>query len=650
MEHLYTINDLSIDRIDEICEDVKYQYENGIASCALFMMQLAPQGNPVWDLAGQLCDTYMKFKERLKPYNIPTGILVQSVLGHGHPLVFAPFQRYVNFDNGESPNVYCPYDDDFCLYIKDCMAKIAACHPDVIMIDDDVRMMMWRAGIKGSVNACYCPLHKAEFTKRTGVEINREELYDHVMTHDKDDPYTKALREIQHDSLIKIVRSMREGIDSVDPSIQGANCTTGYVCESMKEMAHIFAGKGNSPIVRVPNGTYAPTTNKDLGSTMFRMAVCREKLREDGIDIILAETDTVPYNRYAKSARYLHAHLTASVFDGAKGAKHWISRFGASEPKSGKAYRKILAEHAGFYDRLSELSAELTPVGCCVPFVTQYELDFRPDKNNLNCAWATKVFERMGLPFYFSNKFTGALFLNETLISQMTDAQIEKMFDCSSVFLDSPSAGQLIERGFERFVGVSVTPYEGKTVFGEVFESSGNKCARQYGLKELRITAEGVKTLSYCYHKTESGFERVCPAVTVSPREDGKITVVYCGTPDTPWNYIDAFSFLNESRKEQFVELLKGIDALPVYYAGDNEICLRAGVTSGGTLVAMFINIGTDPEETLTIGLSKEAKDISMLLPDGSMAKCEWRHCAEGIEVMTAAESMYPVVLIITNQ
>lgn len=597
------------------------------------MMQLAPQGNPVWDLAGRLCDTYLKFKERLQPYNIPTGILVQSVLGHGHPLVHAPFQRYVNLDDGASPNVYCPYDDDFCEYMKDSMAKIASCNPDVIMIDDDMRMMMWRSGKGGGVNACCCPLHKAEFTRRTGVEMSHEELYEHVLTHEKDDPYTKVLREIQHDSLIKIVRAMREGIDSVDPSIQGANCATGYVCESMKDMAHIFAGKGNSPIVRVPNGTYAPSSNRNFSLTMFRLSVCKEKLREDGIDTIIAETDTVPYNRYAKSARYLHAHMAVSVFDGAKGAKHWISRFGASEPNSGKAYREILAKHAKFYDRLSELSADLTPVGCCVPFVTQYELDFRPNKNNLNCAWATKVFERMGLPFYFSNKFEGAVFLSENLIPQMSDEQIERMFEDSSVFLDSVSAELLIERGFERFLGVKAVSYEGKTIFGEIFEDSGNMCARQYEMKELKVTADGVRVLSHCYHQTQTGIERVCPAVTVLPRKNGRLTVVYCGTPDTPWNYIDAFSFLNESRKRQFVSLLKEANSLPVYYVGDNEICLRAGVTPDGRLVAMFINLGTDPEETLTIGLEKEPKDIRILLPDDSTAKCDWKPSGEGIKL-----------------
>ena len=56
LKYIYSINGLEKNRIDEICEDVRYQYENGIINCALFMMQVAPQGTPVWDLVGPQCE------------------------------------------------------------------------------------------------------------------------------------------------------------------------------------------------------------------------------------------------------------------------------------------------------------------------------------------------------------------------------------------------------------------------------------------------------------------------------------------------------------------------------------------------------------------------------------------------------------------
>ena len=45
MKNTYTIMNLDMNHIDEICDDIKYQYENGIASCALFSMTLMPDGS-----------------------------------------------------------------------------------------------------------------------------------------------------------------------------------------------------------------------------------------------------------------------------------------------------------------------------------------------------------------------------------------------------------------------------------------------------------------------------------------------------------------------------------------------------------------------------------------------------------------------------
>ena len=48
---IFTIMPLDLDNIEEICDDIKYQYENGIADCALFSMSLHPEGNPAIDKA-----------------------------------------------------------------------------------------------------------------------------------------------------------------------------------------------------------------------------------------------------------------------------------------------------------------------------------------------------------------------------------------------------------------------------------------------------------------------------------------------------------------------------------------------------------------------------------------------------------------------
>lgn len=650
LKYIYSINGLEKNRIDEICEDVRYQYENGIINCALFMMQVAPQGTPVWDLVGPQCEIYRTAQSKLKPYNIPTGVLVQSIMGHGGPLAKAPFQRYVNLDDGESPHTYCPSDTDFCNYMKDCMTQIAKCNPNAIMIDDDVRMMLWRSARYSGPNACFCPNHRKEFCKRIGKDMTREEVYEYVITHSPDDPYVQVLRDTQHDSLVKLVTAMREGIDSVNPTIQGVNCTTGYICESMNDMARIFAGHGNEPIVRVPNGgIYAPLSNRDvLSKGMFNWSVCKAKLNEWGIEKIIAETDTIPYNRYAQSARFLHTRMAISVFDGAVGAKHWISRFDASELESGKAYRMILKENAGLYHRLSDISCKIKPIGCCVPFVIQNLLDLRPDSKEISFEWAGRVLERMGIPFYFSNDFAGIVFLNRNIVMQMSDDVIEKMFENSSVFCDVGAADELVKRGYADDLGITVSEYFGSPIVTERFVVSNNQCAVQKEAKKLNIIKDNVNVLSECCYAEDGHLTPAFPAVTEYIRDNGKVSVAFCGIVDTPWHYLDAFSFLNESRKKQLLTLINDGERLPVYYVGDNEICLRAGIMPNGNLVAMFINIGNDPEEELVIHLERTPKLIEMLLPSGNTDLCEWRERNGDVIISTCVETMKPLVLIIS--
>lgn len=91
MKELLTYSIMSLDtshleNIDEICQDIRWQYENGVSSCPLFSMTLVPEGNPVVDKAKILTEKYMQFKERLDKMGIPSGILMQATIGHGWTL------------------------------------------------------------------------------------------------------------------------------------------------------------------------------------------------------------------------------------------------------------------------------------------------------------------------------------------------------------------------------------------------------------------------------------------------------------------------------------------------------------------------------------------------------------------------------------
>ncbi|MBE6695235.1 MAG: hypothetical protein E7587_02165 [Ruminococcaceae bacterium] len=646
MEHVYSIMPLADDHFDERVADLIDQYKRRITSCPMFVMTLVPEGDPVIDKAEGFSRIYARYRDALAAEGVPSGVLVQSSLGHGGALTPAPFQRMVGFSDGVTVNSYCPMDKRTVSYLASAIGRIASEHPSVIMLDDDFRVMM------RPHEGCACPLHMAAFNERNKTNMTREQLVEYIKAHPRaDDPLTASFEWLQREGLVEAVKAIRAEIDAVDPKIQGVNCTSGDECDTVTLTNPIFAGKGNPTVVRVPNGTYSPISTRQFSDTMRRAAVSGAKCRKYGIDFVLAETDTVPFNRYSKNARYLHAHYTYSILEGLRGAKHWITRLRSYEPKSGVAFRDILARHASFYDELARITEGIRFVGAASRFLIQENHVYFPRSiyEYHSNFWVSYALERLGIPFYFTDKPAPATFIESNIVSDMTENEIKEMLEGGSVFATAEAASDLVSRGYGDSVGVEVSSFEDKFPIGESFDGTlAETGTAQKNARRLTVTSPKTEALSYSYRKNGVDIEILSPAVTALCRDDGKYTFVFAGDPKSNFFYAEGFSFLCESRKSQLISLLKRANALPIYAEGDNELCLRAGYLSDGRLLAMLLVIGFDPEEDPVLYLEKAPKRILRLLPDGSYADTEFTPLGDSLYSISAtAEPMYPLVLVI---
>jgi hypothetical protein len=164
----------------------------------------------------------------------------------------------------------------------------------------------------------------------------------------------------------------------------------------------------------------------------------------------------------------------------------------------------------------------------------------------------------------------------------------------------------------------------------------------------LAPTNDKTEVISYNYRKEDDVLINVSPAVTKFMREDGKFTVVYCGTPDAIHRYTEGFAFLNETRKQQFIKLLSEAGALPIYLPSENELCLRAGYLDDGRMLAAIFNLGYDPEEETALYLEKEPTAIAYLNENGEEIPISFTKNEEGFYVMpVSCEPLYPTVLLI---
>ena len=642
----FSVLPLATDHFDERVADICHSVKTGTYTFPIFSMTLVPEGEPVWDKATKMTGAFVRYRDALAKEGIPAAILVQASLGHGYNITPAPFSRYVNLTDGKEEFVYCPEDEEFLAHFQGVLRTLATASPAAIMLDDDFRLMM-RPG-----HGCACPRHMAEFNRRAGTNMTREELFSHLQAHSIYDPLAKIFAETQRDSLIKAAKAFRAAIDEIDPKIQGVNCTSGQICESVTDTNKIFAGKGNPTMVRIPNGVYAPYALRGLSAWMAQTAITAKKLRTGGIDVILAETDTIPFNRYAKSARYLHTQYAFAVLEGLTGAKHWLTRMTAYEPTSGLAYRRILTENRGLYTRLASLVQGIKWMGVASGFIEQTALPLGSDiiwmSDFHSHAFITKNIEEMGIPFYFSDESEQALFLEGSIVKDMAEGEIERAF-AGSLFLDGEAAYLLASRGYGHLLGVSVAEWDGRLRHGETVGEDGSVCfTGQKNPYLLTVENDKTEVLSYNYKRVDGGIEHLSPAVTRLCRPNGRYTVVFCGTPDAAFNYMEGFSFLNESRKHQLVGLLKDAGALPAYAVGDDEICMRAGRLRDGRLLVVLLPIGVDGGESICLYLESAPGRIARLSSSGEEKEVLFTQTAENEYCLQEKmEAMLPIFLLV---
>lgn len=637
------------DHVDEICEDVAAQQRDGISGIAMFMMKLQPDSTPPVDKASVQCAVYDRYRERLDKLGAKHGILAQATLGHiVVPSAPYPFSPTVSLSTGEPSIVTCcPLDPGFRAYIKDQMRTLAMHNPAAIMIDDDVGILY------RSTKGCACPHHMAEFNRRAGTNMSREELYAHTQNTAEDSrKYVQIYVDVVRDSLVDAVKAMREGIDEVNSKIQGMVSgiyASAPYCEFSDLTAAAFAGTGNPRIIRMNGAPYAKLGMRHFTENISRNALIRENVKHTA-DILLAETDTCCHNRYSTSAAHMHMHYVAAILEGDQGAKHWITRLPNYEPLSGRAYRSILARHKGFYTALSEYYQHLRPFGCRMPLSTTQNYGFIPEeKTNWLTPWSTCVLERLGLPTYFGNTGEGAVFVEHDQAAAFDDDTVRRWLSGTAV-LSAKAADKLNQRGFNEYIGVEVRDWTGDVISGEVY--AGKTLNVQYDIKELVPTNADVKALTTIVHRNpdpsippELRDTGLFPGVTLFRNSLGGKVIVFCGSPDIPFAYYTIPSLLCDTRKKQLIGLLQ--EHLPLYYPEDAEIYLRAGNLPNGEMLAALFNIGFDPLDEIPLVIDRKVQSVSWLEANGDLRACTFTQEGETLTVHTPLEAVTVKVLIV---
>ena len=614
--HWISVMPLHGDCTDELshdCADLgNTTFIDGIAwSCAV-----NPEGDPVADRAGMFAERYRDVSPKLKKLSkVQQGILLQATMGHGgFPGSVTPWQLTVQRD-GTSVYRMCPMDERFLAYIARTCRIFSNLTPDFFMVDDDTRII-W-----DNTPGCFCPLHLAEFSKRTGRAWSREAVV--KMLDAKNDPAMAAKwEEVKVDSLRRFFRTIRENFS---PEIPGMLCVVRWPhhLKHAKEFARILAAPGQKPVIR---GSGAPYHNsgKDLFHIVNMRANYARQLDLVGHDVVyMQESDTCPHTIWATSAARTLDHLVMLALEGCKGAKIWITRTGNyHEKKSGEAYRRIFRENRGLMEWAAKV--DFRQSGVVIPVCGPDGLNF-----------GDRYLALTGIPYRFGKANVGEVTaLTVDTLKLLTPDQIREILS-GSVIADGTAALWLSGNGYAADTGVKAKAWRRKTIQVHEFEDgSRQEGMRTGGLIDLSETASGVQVLTKLLNRPRMGEEALFEApgsVFYKNARGGRVIPFAQTLPPQQPTYYEAMFFSECYRAEVVKWLTRLGGGLPggAYYLGVGPVTCETGMADGDKVFVLNM-LDVDGDDAPEMMFDSVPVSIERLQGDGSWKGVEFTRLKGG--------------------
>ena len=602
--HWISVMPLNENCADELARDCADLGNTTFIDGIVYSCPVNPEGDPVADRAGIFARRYREVAPKLKALSkVQQGILLQATMGHGgFPGSVTPWQLAVK-RNGTSVYRMCPLDKRFLEYIARTCRTFSDLKPDFFMIDDDTRII-WD-GMPG----CFCPLHLAEFSKRTGRAWSREAVV--KMLDSKSDPAMAAKwEEVKVDSLRRFFRTIRENFS---PEIPGMICVVGSPLhlKHAKEFAQILAAPGQRPVIR---GSGAPYHGygKDIFHVISTRANYAKQLDLVGKDVVyMQESDTCPHTLWATSAARTLDHLVMLALEGCKGAKIWITRTGNyHEKKSGEAYRRMFRENRGLMEWAAKV--DFRQGGVVIPVCGPAGYNF-----------GDRYLALTGIPYRFGKARAGEVTaITVDTLKLLNPEEIREILSGAAI-ADGTAARWLSDNGYAECTGVKAKAWNRKTIQIHEFEDGFRQAGmRTGGLIDLSETASGAQVLTKLLNRPRMGEEAVyeAPGSVLYKNARGGNVLTFAQTLSSQMPAYYEATFFSECYKAEVVRWLTRLGGgLPggAYYLGVGPVTCEAG-TAEGDKVFVLNMLDVDGDDAPEMMFESAPTSIERMQGDGS--------------------------------
>ena len=579
----------------------------------LYSVSLDLRGKPAKANVDAAVASYRKIREGLKGSDVKLGFLLQSILGHWKRVdrEIEPWQRSIDVDG--NPQRFCVLDERFRAYIRDVAVALAAEKPCFILGDDDIR------AYSGGKLECFCPLHTAEFNRRTGRSFTPEQYRAAVKSAVAGDAIASACSALRDEIPVLVSETIRKGIDSVDAAIPSGSCMPGVATARMVPRVRAMCA-GHPIVMRFANGHYAEFGRLDISAIAVRTQLYNAYYR-DKVDAMLDESDTFPHTAYSRGGRSYHAKLSMAFFLGLDGAKLWYVGMHRDGQRIPESLDRVFARQMPFYKTLHDAVKGSRSLGVRLPArEPSVSHPLRPGEGGFGMdeQWALNCLCVYGIPFYvdFSVSPGGVVLVeSDKMVNSLASVELDSLLS-GRVFAAGPAVRALAARG--RADDLGCRPIAGdivytveRTVAGRV-NLAISKEETVCPLGDLKPGAEKVSEL--CFSAIGGDAEAVAVgSVCYSNVRGGRIGSSAFTVPNG-----HGFKDQNPRRKKWLLDILRRLDCdfPPISENAEPNLTLVRETPDGAVLV-YTLNLSYDDIEELRYSCQRGIASAEVLSPDG---------------------------------
>lgn len=610
------------------------------------------------EFAGQISQVFPMIRQR--GYRI--GLNHLATTGHHEEnlemVANHELPRQVGLDGQSCQGAICMADAGVKEYVRETYRILALSQPDIIWVDDDVRL----GGHIPTQGCCVCSGCLADFSEDAGEPFTRESL---VAALDAPDASRRTrIRRLFLERNTRVIRDLlaivEEAVHAVDPKIELGMMTGDRFWEGygFEQWADALRGSEKSVVRWRPGGGFygddQPKELLDKAHAMGRQSA----ILPSYVQIIQSEIENFPYQNLRKAAQSNVLEITANLFAGCSGtALNILGQEGNSIAESASLLEK-LKEATPFWNRLKSELEGSAPVGVWAAWDPlqisaggsgEVSTIFSDIIENM-CA--PYVLAELGIPMCYGQQhgyLTGISGLMPKAIGR------EKMMAilAQGALLDADAVKALEEMGLAELTGVKVgSTYHSDTqeVFAnhplnKEYSSWTRDCRQSFKFwnvpaRELLLTDPSTEVLSRL--SDYQGRDRGAALSTFCNPLGGRVAVM---------SYFPWTMNMGLAKRQQMIALCDWLsgDRMPLRIETFARLTPWVRQHPDGSLVVGFLNLSGDTYERIDLTIRTSSATFQTIEANGALKPLSAQKCAEGYRLSLHQVQPYTFEVILSQ-